>query len=492
MTVKVERYIYRPVLTTPFFPALRARLAAQGRRQSRALRQLHFPALLEQLRQWIPLHLLASEEEGANSRERVFRLRLTFECFVWQMLKPKTACREVVRSVQALFESLGLGRVDEGTSAYIQARQRLPRNRLEQILMHTARRANAQVGDQGKLNGRPVKVVDCSTTQLPDTQKNQKRYPQYSGQKPGCGFPLLKFVVLFSLNSGAILHVAMSHWRFHELRLLRRLFSALDKGDILLGDRSYGDYVTVASLPVRGVDVVARMHGGRKIDFRKATRRFGRNDGLFEWKKGQQQSGILSPTQWKAVPECTLVRVVRFDAVVRRKKKRITLVTTLLDPALYPAEQLIALYARRWNLELALRHLKTTMGMELLRCQTPDTAEKELLIYLIAYNLIRCLMAEAIVCTQLEIQRLSFKGTVDALRQYTLAIESLRQKRKRRQLWEQLLTIIALDLVPLRAGRNEPRAVKRRPKAYQLLNKPRHIFREVPHRCRCRKNKVLI
>jgi len=479
-------------MTTPFFPALRVRLAAMGRRQFHALRQLHFPALLEELRQWIPPQLLASEEEGPNSRDRVFSLRLTFECFVWQMLKPRTACREVVRAVQALFESVGRGHVDEGTSAYIQARQRLPRARLEKILAHTAHQADGRVGGQSKLNGRAVKVVDCSTTQLPDTSKNQRRYPQYSGQKPGCGFPLLKFAVLFSLSSGAILRVAMSHWRFHELRLLRRLLPGLDQGDILLGDRSYGEYVTLAWLPKQGVDVVARMHGSRKIDFRKATERFAKNDGLFQWRKARQMSGILSPAQWRAIPETIVVRIIRFDAVVRRKKKRITLVTTLLDPKLYPADQLIALYARRWNLELALRHLKTTLGMELLRCQTPDTAEKELLVYLIAYNLVRCLMAGTVALAGVEMERLSFKGTVDALRQYTLAMARTPQKRKRQQLWDKLLTTIALDLVPLRPHRNEPRAVKRRPKAYQLLNKPRHVFREVPHRARYRKNRELI
>jgi hypothetical protein len=480
------------MMYTPYLPALRARLAALGRRQFHTLRQLHFPALLEHLRQWIPPELLASEEEGPNSRERVFSLRLTFECFVWQMLKPKTACREVVRSVQALFGSLGWGRVDEGTSAYIQARQRLPRQRLEKILLHLAHSADRRAGEQGKLNGRPIKVADCSTTQLPDTRKNQKRYPQYCGQKPGCGFPLLKFAVLFSLSSGALLRVAMSHWRFHELRLLRGLLPALDKGDILLGDRTYGEYVTVAWLPKLGVDTVARMHGGRKIDFRKCAKRLGRHDALFEWDKPYQPSGILSPAQWRAIPERIVVRIIRFDAVVRRKKKRITLVTTLLDAKLYPAEKLIALYARRWNLELALRHLKTTMGMELLRCQTPDTAEKELLIYLIAYNLVRCLMAEAVALAGVEMERLSFKGTIDALRQYTLAIVSTAQKSKRRRLWSQLLATIATDLVPLRPGRSEPRAVKRRPKAYQLLSKPRHIFREVPHRARYRKNRALI
>jgi hypothetical protein len=475
------------MITTPFFPAWRAQLAAQGQRACQTLRHMDFPPLPQQLRQLLPPELLAATEEGANSRQRIFSLGLTLECFLWQMLKPSTACREVVRAVQALFQVQGQGRVDEGTSAYVQARQRLPKERLEKALTHTAHTADQRVGAQGQLHGRPVKVADCSTTQLPDTKKNQKRYPQPSSQKPGCGFPLIKFLVLFSLSSGAILRVALGHWRNHDLRLLHGLWDALEKGDILLGDRAYGEYLTLATLPAKGVDVVSRLHGGRKVDYRKAVQRLGRHDALFQWHRGYQKSKILNAQQWKQVPAQITVRILRFDALIRRRKKRITLVTTLLDPVAYPAHELIGLYARRWHLELALRHLKTTLGMELLRCQTPDMAEKELLAYLVAYNMIRCLMAQAVAQAGVEMDRLSFKGTVDAVRQFTPAIHKARSKAQRQQLCDELLRTIARDLVPLRPHRQEPRAVKRRPKAYPLLNKPRHQFKEIPHRSRYRK-----
>jgi DDE family transposase len=474
--------------STPFFPPLRAQLAAQGRRHLQTLRTLDLPALAQQLRELIPVHLLASEDEGPNSRERIFSLRLTFECFVWQMLKPKTSCREVVRAVQVLFKSRGESAPEQGTGGYIQARQRLPLERLERTVICTAQSADQRVGQQGRLRGRPVKAIDCSTTQLPDTPKNQKQYPQQCGQKPGCGFPLLKFLVLFSLSSGAILRVALGHWRNHELRLVRGLMDALQKGDILLGDRAYGEYLTLASMPQHGVDVVARLHGARRPDFRKSKKRFARHDALFEWKKGYQQSAILTAAQWRQVPETIQVRVIRFEAVVRKRKKRILLVTTLLDPVAYSAEELIALYARRWNLELALRHLKTTMGMEVLRCQTPEMARKELFAYLVAYNLIRCLMAETVALTGAQMDRLSFKGAMDAVRQYTAIIHS-HPLKKRRQLWNQLLSSIAGDLVPQRPGRHEPRAVKRRKKPYPLLTRHRKVFREIPHPSRYRKEK---
>src|SRR3989454_9304716 len=157
--LSIGRYIYRPMTSTPFFPALRAQLAAQVRHRFQSLRQLDFPPLLQQLRELLPAHLLASEDEGINSRNRVFSLRLTFECFVWQMLKPKTSCREVVRAVQALFRLHRRGAVDPGDSAYVQARQRLPPERLEKALTATAQAADRRAGLGGQLNGRPVKVA---------------------------------------------------------------------------------------------------------------------------------------------------------------------------------------------------------------------------------------------------------------------------------------------------------------------------------------------
>lgn len=251
------------------------------------------------------------------------------------------------------------------------------------------------MGSASQLQGRPVKVVDGSTTQLPDTAENQRRYPQPAAQKPGCGFPVLKFVVLFSLASGALLNVLLGSLHHHDLRLLRGLWDQLKKGDILLGDRAYGEYTTLAGLPPQGVDGVARLHHRRKVDFRKA-RRVGQHDGLFVWTKGSQQSEILSAAEWALLPAQITVRILRFPPTIRGfRSRRVTLVTTLLDPKRYPAQDVIALYARRWRLELCLRDLKTTMGMEVLRCKTPDMAEKELLAYLVAHNLIRCVMAEA-------------------------------------------------------------------------------------------------
>jgi hypothetical protein len=471
-------------MDTPYFPPFRPQLAPLGRRTAQTVRQTTLAQLQQHLRDFLPAPLLSTEDDGLNSRERVFSLRLTFECFLWQMLKPGTSCREVVRQVQSLLRLHGQGPVKEGDSAYVQARQRLPKERLEKALTATAQAADRRVGHRAQLQGRAVKVVDGSTTQLADTPENQRRFPQPSSQKPGCGFPVIRLVALLSLTSGAILKVMLDSLHSHDLRLLHRLAEALTPGDIVLGDRAYGEYTTAASLPQQGVDLVARLHHQRKVDFRKA-RRFAKNDGLFVWTKGYQQSHILSPAEWALLPAQITVRIIRFTATIRGfRGRRVTLVTTLLDPKLYPAEQLIGLYARRWRLELCFRDVKSTLGMEQLRCKSPDMAEKELLAHLIAHNLIRCVIAEAVARFQADLERISFKGAVDALRQYSAAIAQARNQKMRRQLWEDLLVNLVRDLVPLRPNRKEPRAVKRRPKAYPLLNKPRRRFVEISHRSR--------
>lgn len=474
---------------TPFFPEFRPRLAPCRRRATQEVRRASLAQLEHYLEGVFPPHLLAQADAGDNSRDRIYSLWLTFECFLWQVLKPKTSCREVVRQVQALFRLKGWGKVDERTGGYCTARQRLPKEPLEAVLKASAATAERRAGNGGCIADRPVKVIDGSSTQLPDTPRNQKRYPQPSEQTPGCGFPVLKFLLLFSLNSGSVLHAVMASLNNHDLRLLRQLRDEVKQGDILLGDRAYGEYTTLAFWPTQGVDVVARLHQKRKVDFRKA-RRLAKNDGLFVWTKGYQQSAVLSAKEWAKLPDAITVRIVRFTAAIRgHRARRITLVTSLLDPKEYPADQLISLYARRWRLELCLRDLKTTLGMEELRCKTPALAEKELLLYLIAHNVIRCVMAEAVARHQVDLERVSFKGTIDAARQYTTAMLQARWAKLRRQLWDDLLLNLARDLVPLRPGRREPRAVKRRPKPFPLLTKPRHQFKEIEHRSRHWKGK---
>jgi hypothetical protein len=465
---------------TPFFPAWHPRLAALGRRVQHLRQQslCHLELLLGPL---LPPGLLAQADEGANSRERVYSVRRTFFGFLYQVLKPDCSCREIVRQVQALFALHDQGQVDDGTSAYCQARKRLPLDTLQRL-----RVAVAAAGQKAATlwHGLQPKVIDATTVGLPDTPKNQRAYPQSRSQKPGCGFPLLRLVGVFSLTTGVLLDYAKGNKHQHELRLLKGLLDQFRGGDLAVADRGFCSYVLLALLLWRGVFSVFRLHQRRPTDLRTG-KRLGKNDRLFTWLKPPQKPSWLPQTWWRKIPAQLTVRVIRFKLARRGyRSESVTLVTTLLDAQKYPAQDIAQLYARRWQIELWFRDIKTSLGMEVLRCKSPGMVHKEMEMFFIAYNLIRCLIAQAGTLNDVALDRMSFKGTVDSVRQFSLAIAQARSKKKQQQLILELLEVIARDEVPNRPGRREPRAVKRRPKAFPLLNKPRDQFKEIFHRNR--------
>jgi hypothetical protein len=377
------------------------------------------------------------------------------------------------------------GRVDEATGAYCQARGRLPWDILPRLRCAAA--SHAEKARQ-LWYGLWVKVLDGTSTSLADTPKNQRSYPQPGAQQPGCGFPLLKLVGVFSLATGALLDYAKGNKHQHELGLLQRLMHQFKAGDLVLADRGFSTYTLLALLLNRAVHGLFRLHQARPADLRRG-KRLGKNDRLFVWLKPCQRPRYLPKLLWKGIPEQLSVRVLRFSLHVPGfRVHSVTLVTTLLDPEKYPAQELAFLYARRWQVELWFRDIKTSMGMEVLRCKSPKMVHKELEMFLIAYNLIRCFMAEASLRYDVSMGWLSFKGTVDSVRQFAGAIAQARSSKKQKQLLEKLIEVIARDRLPERSGRHEPRAVKRRPKPYQLLNRPRHRFKEIPHRNRYWKN----
>lgn len=473
---------------TPFFPPWRSRLAAFGRRVQRVRQQslLHLELLFTEL---IPSWLLSQAEEGANSRERVYSLRRTFWGFLYQALNPSCPCREIVRQIQALFSLQNHGSVDEGTGAYCQARLRLPLDILARIRHAVAARADKLLPDLQQLwHGLRPKVIDGTTVTMPDTPKNQREYPQSRSQKPGCGFPLMKIVGIFSLTSGVLLDYQKGNKHRHELALLYKLLDHFKPRDLAIADRGFCNFVLIAVLLLRGVGSLFRLHQSRHIDWRKG-KRLGKNDRLFTWSKPLNKPPYLPHCLWKRLPGELAVRVLRFQLKVPGfRPQSVTLVTTLSDAEAYPAQELAQLYARRWKIELWFRDIKTSMGMEVLRCQSPKMVHKELEMFLIAYNLIRSLMTEASALHEVPLDRISFKGTVDATRQYSIAIAQARSKKKQRELVYELLAVLAKDELPARPGRREPRAVKRRPKPFPLLNRHRRRFKEIPHRNRYWKN----
>ncbi len=468
---------------TPFLPAFRSRLAALGRRVQH-LRQQSLCHLELLLAPFLPPGLLSQADEGPNSRERVYSVRRTFFGFLYQVLNPNCPCREIVRQMQALFALHDQGRVDEATGGYCQARKRLPLDTLQRLRVAVA--GAGQKAAQLWHDLRP-KLIDGTTVSLPDTKKNQRAYPQSRSQKPGCGFPLMRLVGVFSLATGVLLDYAKGNKHQSELRLLKGLLDQFKPGDLAVADRGFCTYVLLALLKLRNISGVFRLHQARRADLRKG-KRLGKSDRLFTWRKPLQKPPWLPHCWWKKIPAELTVRVIRFQ--LRRRGYRpesVTLVTTLLEAEKYPAQDIAELYARRWKIELWFRDIKTSMGMEVLRCKSPQMVHKELEMFFIAYNLIRCLIVQAGTSNDVALERMSFKGTVDSVRQFSLAIAQARSKKKQHQLIVELLEVIARDQIPDRPGRIEPRAVKRRPKPYQLLNRPRGAMKEIPHRSKYRK-----
>ena len=448
----------------------------------RSVRKCRSAAEVEdQFARFLPKKLLQRAPEKKGSRDRIYSRRRTFWLFLWQVLSPETSCRAVVRKAQA--EAEGVHRkIDESSSAYCQARARLPIDVCDNALRTTAEYADRKAIDGVPGWDRPIKVVDASSAQVPDTDANGKSYRYPTGQKKGCRFPVLRFLALFSLASGVIHNITTAACYTGELTMLKVLWPSLNPGDILLGDRMYGCFPLLAAMPLQGVDVVARLNQCRNLDLRRAPK-LGHDDWLVSFHKADIVPPYMTRKEWKKLPETIVVRIIRSRISVKGFRTRtIWIVTTLTDPTRYSREAIVELYLRRWEMELTFRDVKTTMGMEALHCLSPQMIEKELRMFLIAYNCVRALMVEAATKHGLRPQRISFKGTVDTIRSFFPALLRAGSKRARNRLHSRLLEILAADELPFRPGRVEPRAVKRRPKPYPLLTAPRRLYKELPHK----------
>ena len=250
--------------------------------------------------------------------------------------------------------------------------------------------------------GRTVKLVDGTGISMPDTPENQKHYPQPSTQAPGVGFPLARLVMVICLATGAALDMAVGPYSGKgsgELGLVRGLLQGFSQGDVMLADALYCNYWLIATLMARGVDVLFEQNGARSTDFRRGQS-LGTRDHLVRWSKPVTRPDWMTAEQYAGFAEEITVREVKVNHQV--------LVTTLLDHRKVNKSDLSDLYARRWNVELDLRNLKTTMGMDVLSCQTPQMNEKQLWVHLLAYNVIRLLMAQAACNAGLDPRVLSF------------------------------------------------------------------------------------
>jgi hypothetical protein len=411
---------------------------------------------------------------GHQWRERVYLPWITLSLFLSQVLSDDHSCDEAVDRLQKFRHDQGLPPVSPETTSYCEARGRLPEGVFWDLVRRTGRAIHDQADISWLFHGRPVKILDGSTVVMPDTAPNQEAYPQPSSQAPGLGYPIARILVVFSLAVGTVLEAAMGRYegkQTSELALLRMVIDEFRPGDIVLADRFFCSYWVIAALRARGVDVVVRLHQRRRADFRCGDR-LGRGDHAVLWRKPEQVPDWMSREEYAAMPPWLAIREVRVNVTDKTKRvRRLVIATTLLDAATYPAQELGGLFRQRWHAELDLRSLKTHMHMEMLRTKSPEMVRKEVAVHLLAYNLIRGVMAEAARAEAIAPRRLSFKGSLHTVREFE-AVHLYDPERIERDL-PRLVELIGKKRVGDRPDRYEPRAVKRRPKPHPLLRMTR-------------------
>ncbi len=398
-------------------------------------------------------------------RERCYPPTVTLSMFLRQALEADGSCQKAVDGWTTAQVGHGLRPNSADTGAYCRARQRLPLSMIQGLSDHVSEQLTRRSSRSWRWRGRSVKVVDGTTLSMPDTAQNRLEYPHHGNQAEGVGFPMARLVAVTCLATGAVLtatHGAFKGKHSGEASLLRRLLPGLSAGDVVLADSLYASYFLIAELQRRGLDGVFEQHSARITDFRRG-RQLGPRDHCVRWRKPRARPAWMTLEQYQAAPRSLAVREVRVNGR--------TLVTTLPD---VPKNELGELYARRWDVELTLRDIKATMGMAVLRCKSPDMVAREIWTHLLAYNLIRLLMAQAARCHGLHPRELSFKHSLQTwIRWLDVGLTHCNEHAL-----QALLGLIARKRVRQRPGRVEPRARKRRPKSYPRLQVPRHQARQ--------------
>jgi len=478
--------------TTPMFPGFHLqtlRRKPQSVQQKLAkkmllLKQKSFKQIGEFFENFIPRSLLKPEQAGEMSRRRLFSKENTFWAFFSQVLDADGGCKEVIRKLQAYASIKGVQIPSSSTASYCTARKKLDEEMLSDILDHTAKQLE-KVPETGLLNNRRVIVVDGTGVSMPDTLMNQKTWPQSSMLKAGCSFPVAHICACFSLQTGGLLSYKIGNKKSSELTMFRKQWQTFNEGDIFLGDKGFCSYFDIAELKKRKVDSVVTLARRAPVTARSCKKKLGSNDLLISWERPKYTKKLAySREQWEELPKELTLRQIRVEIKYPGfRKQSFCMVTTLLDATQYPAEELAELYFKRWDVELSFRDLKTTMGMDVLRCQSPEMIRKEILMHFIAYNCIRRLMYEAAEEANIDTRIVSFKGSLQALRNWEPHMNQAELSRAEQfRLISDLYDAITDVPIQQRPGRSEPRCVKRRPKNYQRMTAPRHEMRVIPHR----------
>lgn len=479
---------------TNFLPGLSSKFYGRHkRRQLEVLRQAREKALGESITDLgvlfsdiLPVSWLAGI--ATDRRKRLFPQVVTFWAWVSQILEQNESCAKALTLIQNWYCGAGLDTPAFDTSAYCKARKRIPTEFLDAIVEKIETYAEARVEDHHLWYGHRLKAIDGTSVKLMDTADNQIAYPQPSGQKTGCGFPVMGVVGVLDLARGTLSDFVICQWQQHDIKGLYQLSGSFDPGDVVIADRAFCSYGLIAKLKGSKVDSVMRLHQKRESKLRwRQGKKLGHRSRLVEWEKPswRGKSG-LTADEWKQLPERMLIRLVRVRSKTRDgKKQTMYLATTLLDADQYPEEEIALLYAERWKIEVKFRDIKTTMNFELLRVKTPEMAHLMMRMIQIVYNLIKAKQAGAIEGEAIQLDEISFKGTLDVLNENRSRFRALVARphllaKENRKLDER----IRERFIVIRPFRQEPRAIKTRPKSYQYLTKPRHEFTEIQHRTR--------
>jgi Transposase DDE domain len=424
----------------------------------------------------------ALDAHGVVSRDRVFNPVTTLWGFLSQVLSDDHSCRDAVARIIAHRAANGLEACSPNTASYCDARARLPTGVPRTLARRAAAELQAAAAAGWKWNGRSVFIADGSYLSMPDTPENRATYPQPVVQRPGIGFPMARVAVLLSLATGACHDLAIAPYAGKgtgETTLLRQMYGALSPGDVVLADALFDNYFLACELRSRGIDLVARVQaervGSRTVE--------ARPDGdVIIWRRPNKPRGMTGE-QYRRYPKELLMRQVTVDARDRdNRAERFKVVTTILDASI-DGGQIGELYEQRWSGEVDIRSMKATMPMDVLRCKTPEMIHKEIWVHLLAYNLLRTVMAVAAAEHGIEPRRVSFTGAKPAVMAFAPKLEAARPQ-DRPALIDALLTVIAYHRVGDRPGRWEPRALKRRPKPSARLNQTRAEARRPENRSR--------
>lgn len=425
-------------------------------------------------------------------RQRHFGHLPVFWAWVAQILEANSSCANAVALIQAWCRTAGLSCPASGTGGYCQARGRIHEDFLHSVFEKINEGLNRRIRPEDLWCGHVVKAIDGSSVTLMDTSTNQYSFPQPGGQLPGCGFPTMGIVGVLNLSHGGWEGFEACPHQDHDSIMAPKLLKHIQPGDLLLGDRAFCTYEFIVRLQAQGASAVMRLHQARhaKLDWRKG-KKISPMERLVVWKKPVRQpaGSQLSREQWQGLPEELQVRYIKLGYEDRCGQKRaLVVVTTLLDTRKYDALEVSGLYAKRWGIELKLRDIKTTLGMENFEVRSPAMAAKTLWMMLIASNLLRGLIQQSAIEADEPLSRVSCKGVLDQA--LASAAGYLRHRGKPRVLTAHHASVIetcATKLLAVRPFRREPRAVKRRPKGYPHLTAPRELYEEIPHRGRNRR-----